>query len=40
MRALEKETGPFRPRQEEEEVLNSEYSYLNVIEALMYLAKI
>jgi hypothetical protein len=38
MRALEKESGPFRPCQEGEEVLDSEYSYLSVIGAPMYLA--
>jgi hypothetical protein len=38
VRALEKDTGPFRPRQEGEEVLGSEYSYLSVIRALMYLS--
>jgi hypothetical protein len=38
VRALEKDTSPFRPRQEGEEVLGSEYPYLSVIEALMYLA--
>jgi hypothetical protein len=37
IRALEKDTGPFRPRQEGEEVLGAEYSYLSVIGALMYL---
>jgi hypothetical protein len=38
VRALEKDTGPFRPRQEGEEVLGSEYPYLSAIGALMYLA--
>jgi hypothetical protein len=38
VRALEKDTDPFRPRQEEEEVLGYEYPYLNDIGALMYLA--
>jgi hypothetical protein len=38
VRALEKDTDPFRPRQEEEEVLGSEYPYLSDIRALMYLA--
>jgi hypothetical protein len=38
MRALEKETNPFWPLQEVEGVLGSEYTYLSVIEALMYLA--
>jgi hypothetical protein len=38
IRALEKETDPFRPRQEGEEVLGYEYSYLSVIGELMFLA--
>jgi hypothetical protein len=38
VRALEKDTDPFRPRQEGEEVLGSEYPYLSAIIALMYLA--
>jgi hypothetical protein len=38
IRALEKETGPFRPCQEGEEDLGSEYPYLDVIGSLMYLA--
>jgi hypothetical protein len=39
VRALEKDnTNPFRPHQEGEEVLGSEYPYLSVIGALMYLA--
>jgi hypothetical protein len=39
MRALEKETDPFCPRQEGEEVLGSEYPYLGAIGAIMmYLA--
>jgi hypothetical protein len=38
VRALEKDTDPFRPCQEGEEVLGSKYPYLSVIEALMYLA--
>jgi hypothetical protein len=37
VRALEKDTDPFRPRQEGEEVLGSEYPYLSAIRALMYL---
>jgi hypothetical protein len=37
VRALEKGTDPFWLHQEGEEVLDSEYSYLNVIGALMYL---
>jgi hypothetical protein len=35
---LEKDTNPFRPCQEGEEVLGSEYLYQSVIGALMYLA--
>jgi hypothetical protein len=38
IRALEKDTDPFQPRQEGEEVLSSKYAYLSVIGALMYLA--
>jgi hypothetical protein len=38
VRALEKDTNPFWPHQEGEEVLGSEYPYLSVIGALMYLA--
>jgi hypothetical protein len=38
VRDLEKDTDPFQPRQEGEEVLGSEYPYLSAIEALMYLA--
>jgi hypothetical protein len=38
IKALEKNTDPFRPRQEGEEVLSSEYLYLSAIRALMYLA--
>jgi hypothetical protein len=37
VRALEKDSDLFRPRQEGEEVLDSEYSYLSAIGALMYL---
>jgi hypothetical protein len=37
IRALEKDTDPFRPLQEGEEVLGSEYPYLGAIGALMYL---
>jgi hypothetical protein len=37
VRALEKDFDPFRPRQEGEEVLGSEYPYLSAIGALMYL---
>jgi hypothetical protein len=36
--ALEKDIDPFRSKQEGEEVLGAEYSYLSVISALMYLA--
>jgi hypothetical protein len=35
--ALKKYTDPFRIKQEEEEVLGAEYSYFDVISALMYL---
>jgi hypothetical protein len=35
---LERETDPFRPREEGEEVLRSEYPYLSVIGAIIYLA--
>jgi hypothetical protein len=38
VRALEKDTDPFQPCQEGEEVLGSEYPYLSAIRALMYLA--
>jgi hypothetical protein len=38
IRAIEKDTDPFWPRQEGEEVLGSEYPYLSAIRALMYLA--
>jgi hypothetical protein len=37
VRAVEKETDPFRLKEEGEEVLRPEYSYLSVIGALMYL---
>jgi hypothetical protein len=37
VRALENDTDPFRPRQVGEEVLDSEYSYLSAIRALIYL---
>jgi hypothetical protein len=37
VRPLEKETDPFRPHQEGEEVLGSEYPNLSDIGALMYL---
>jgi transcription elongation factor GreA-like protein len=36
--ALEKDKDPFKSREEREEVLRQEYSYLSVIGALMYLA--
>jgi hypothetical protein len=36
--ALENDTNPFRPKQEGEEILGVEYSYLSVIGALIYLA--
>jgi hypothetical protein len=39
VRALEKDTDPFRPREKREEVLGSEYPYLSVIGALVYLCK-
>jgi hypothetical protein len=38
VRDLEKEIDQFRPCQEEEEVLGSEYRYFSAIGALMYLA--
>jgi hypothetical protein len=38
IRALEKDKDPFRPKQEDEEVLGAEYPYLSAIVALMYLA--
>jgi hypothetical protein len=38
IRDLEKDTDPFRARQEGKEVLDSEYPYLSIIGALMYLA--
>jgi hypothetical protein len=38
IRALEKDIDPFRPCQEGEEVLDSEYPYLSAIGALIYLA--
>jgi hypothetical protein len=37
VRVLEKETDPFKPKEEGEDVLEPEYSYLSVIGALMYL---
>jgi hypothetical protein len=36
--ALEKDTDPFRPKEEGEEVSGQEYPYLSAIGALMYLA--
>jgi hypothetical protein len=36
--ALEKDTDPFSLKEEGEEVLGPEYTYLSVIGALMYLA--
>jgi hypothetical protein len=38
IRALEKYKDPFKPREEGEDVLGQEYTYLSVIGALMYLA--
>jgi hypothetical protein len=38
VRALEKDTDPFRPKEVGEEVLGQEYPYLSVIGVLMYLA--
>jgi hypothetical protein len=38
VRALDKDTGQFRPKQEGENVLGDKYPYLSVIGALMYLA--
>jgi hypothetical protein len=40
VRALEKDSDLFRPCQEGEEVLGSQYPYLSAIRALMYLANI
>jgi hypothetical protein len=37
VRALEKDTNPFWPRQEGEELLSYEYPYLSAIGALMHL---
>jgi hypothetical protein len=37
VRVLEKETDPFKLKEEGEEMLEPEYSYLSVIGALMYL---
>ena len=38
VRSLDKEKDIFRPREEGEEILGSEYPYLSLIGALMYLA--
>jgi hypothetical protein len=38
VRALKKDTDPFRPKQDGEEVFGSEYPYLSVIGALTYLS--
>jgi hypothetical protein len=38
VRALEKETDQFSPKQEGEEVFGPEYPYLSVINVLIYLA--
>jgi hypothetical protein len=38
VRALEKDTNPFRSNEEGEEVLGQEYPYLSAIDALKYLA--
>ena len=38
VRLLDKENDIFRPQEEGEEILGSEYPYLSLIEALMYLA--
>jgi hypothetical protein len=35
--ALKKDKDPFRPKQEGEEVLRAEYTYISAIGALMYL---
>jgi hypothetical protein len=35
--ALEKDTNPFRPKQEGEDVLETKYAFLSAIGALMYL---
>jgi hypothetical protein len=37
IRALERDTDPFRPKEEGEEVLGPEYPYLSIIGVLMYL---
>jgi len=38
VRSLDVEKDPFRPREEEEEILGQHVSYLSVVGALMYLA--
>jgi hypothetical protein len=38
VRALKKDTDPFRPKEEGEEVLGQEYPYLSAIDVMMYLA--
>jgi hypothetical protein len=38
VRSLDLEKDVFRPREEGEEMLDPEYSYLSLIGALMYLA--
>ena len=38
VRSLEADKDPFRPKEEDEEVLGSEVPYLSAIGALMYLA--
>ena len=38
IRSLDKDKDPFRPKDENEEILGPEVPYLSVIEALMYLA--
>jgi len=38
VRSLDMEKDPFRPREEKEEILGSNYPYLSAIGALMYLA--
>ena len=38
VRSLDDEKGPFRPREEGDEILGAEVPYLSAIGALMYLA--
>jgi hypothetical protein len=38
VRSLDLEKDPFRPRDDEEQILGPEFSYLSVVSALMYLA--